>query len=242
MLNTQDGSVSARAALRKSIYPKARAAAASGSGPARATHTPHDADTSCMAHPQSMRVVRRLDFGTTYSTSQEMSYGTAVKLHVDVTDDGLLSLDVRGAAEVTGRSISSAVARLSGGGVASGARGPSGGRKLGGGGGGGRNGGGGVDVTAAALQFKDAVQLTGRVELTQVILGFNVRAWPLVRGVANTPLTSASASYSQGPQDLKLCLGYDIASKQPYARVKENNWSVRPPHTLLSPQSSYARR
>lgn len=126
-----------------------------------------------------MRVVRRLDFGTTYSTSEEMSYGTAVKLHVDVTDDGLLSLDVRGAAEVTGRSISSAVVRMSGGGVASGARGPSGGRKLGGGGGSGRNGGGGVELGAAARQFKDAVQFTGRVELTQVILGFNVRALSL---------------------------------------------------------------
>jgi hypothetical protein len=38
VLNTQDGSVSARAALRKSIYPKARAAAASGSRSARDAH------------------------------------------------------------------------------------------------------------------------------------------------------------------------------------------------------------
>jgi len=38
---------------------------------------------------------------------------------------------------------------------------------------------------------------------------------------------------AQGPQDLKLCLGYDLASKQPYARVKENNWAVRPVSSRL---------
>jgi len=124
-------------------------------------------------------VVRRVDVGTTYSTADEFSYGAAAKLHVDVTDDGLLSLDARAAAEVSGRAMGAAVARLSGGGVTSGTRGPSGGRKLGGGASNGRGGGGsGSDVAAAARVFTGAVQLTGRVELTQVILGFNVRCAP----------------------------------------------------------------
>ena len=123
-------------------------------------------------------MVRRVDVGTTYGTSEEMSYGLAAKCHVDVSEDGLLAIDARASAEVTGRAFGSAVARMSGGGVASGSRGPSGGRKLGGGGGGGRSGGGsGGDVAAGAKQFISAVQLAGRVELTQIILGFNVRAY-----------------------------------------------------------------
>ena len=122
-------------------------------------------------------MVRRVDVGTTYSTQEEMSYGVAAKCHVDVSEDGLLAIDARASAEVTGRAFGSAIARMSGGGVPSGSRGPSGGRKLGGGGGSnGRGGSSGGDVAAGAKQFVSAVQLAGRVELTQIILGFNVRS------------------------------------------------------------------
>ena len=121
-----------------------------------------------------------------YSTQEEMSYGVAAKCHVDVSEDGLLAIDARASAEVTGRAFGSAVARMSGGGVVSGTRGPGGGRKVGGGGRASGGGGSGSDVAAGAKQFASAVQLTGRVELTQIILGFNVRAWRLLRAALCT--------------------------------------------------------
>ena len=52
-------------------------------------------------------------------------------------------------------------------------------------------------------------------------------------------LTAPALLRVQGPQDLKLCLGYDLASKQPYARVKENNWAVR--HSAFCTQAAGAR-
>jgi hypothetical protein len=100
-----------------------------------------------------------------------------MKCHVDLTEDGLLALEARGGVAVTGRSLAVLVGAASSSGGGNGGGGaPGRGRKVGGGGGGGGRSGGGGGAGADALRaFAGAAELTGRLELTQVILGFNVR-------------------------------------------------------------------
>ncbi len=130
-----------------------------------------------------------------------MSYGLAAKCAVALTDDGLLALEARGGVQVAGRALSAAIAAASG--APAPARSAAAGRKLGGGASRGGSSGGGASVASLRAAFAGGAAPSGRVELTQVLLGVN------------------------GSQDIKLTLGYDLAAQQGYARVKENNWAVR---------------
>jgi hypothetical protein len=113
-------------------------------------------------------------------------------------------------------------------------------------------------VDAARAAFAGGATATGRVELTQVILGVNVRATSALaflrflraiwrsfgahlaliwRSFGSRPLRRPFAPplfirRAQGStQDVKLSLGYDAGARQAYARFKENNWAVRLTHT-----------
>jgi hypothetical protein len=184
----------------------------------------------------------------------KISYGISAKAHVDLTDDGLLALEACGGVAIAGKALGLAISRLNGGASGGGgggggsAVGRGGGRKLGGGGGGGgaRGGGGGSGsaVAAARAAFAGGATATGRIELTQVILGVNVRQ--PTRGICHVstrsfssfgsfgiaplraPLPFSFLFFAQGStQDVKLSLGYDAGARQAYARFKENNWAVR---------------
>jgi hypothetical protein len=199
---------------------------------------------------------------TRFRTTQ-FSYGLSAKAHVDLTEDGLLALEARGGVSVTGRALALAVSRLNGGAsasggsssVSSGGGGGKGGRKVGGGGAA-RGGGSGSAVDAARAAFAGGATATGRVELTQVILGVNVRLFFPATSAACTRIflrsiwrsfgahLAHSFSHDRTPshplciffsffpkqgstQDVKLSLGYDAGARQAYARFKENNWAVR---------------
>lgn len=170
-IDIASAAVSGRAALTRSLYPPKRSALAA--------------------------VLRRVDFGATAATAPagpELSYGAAAKLHVDLSDDGLLSLQASGDVTVAGKAVASCVGALSG------APPPSkSGQRLGG-----AKGGSKGSLTSARREFAAGVSANGRVELVQVLLGVD-----------------------GGTQDLKLCLGYDAGAGQPYARIKENHWTLQ---------------
>ena len=170
-IDTASAAVSGRAALTRSLLPPKRSALAA--------------------------VLRRVDFGATVATAPagaELSYGAAVKLHVDLSDDGLLSLQASGDVSVTGQAVAGCLGALSG------APPPSkSGQRLGG-----AKGSAKGSLSSARREFVSGVSTGGRVELVQVVLGVD-----------------------GGAQDLKLCLGYDAGVGKPYARVKENTWTLQ---------------
>lgn len=115
-------------------------------------------------------------------------------------------------------------------------------------------GDGGLDLGSAAKALGKAVVPEGTVSVSHIMLGINVRpnvwgvwcccvhgpcshagacdtrlapCWAPLGMTLTAPRVCRVAVHAQGKQDVKVTLGYDIASKKPFVAVKENAWAAR---------------
>jgi hypothetical protein len=222
-LDTTTGALALTGVARKSIYMKARGFAVQTCDTAAVLTV-----RACRACPPPHQdaLLTRVDLDTTICSDGRVTYGVAGHSGVDLSRDGLLALEARLGCTLPSNAFASAWGRRHGSGsyaTVSGARAA----KRVGRAGSSSTGEGSLDVSSVAKALGNALVPEGSVAVSQVLLGFNVRACVL----GMLPMHHITAAHSlraaQGKQDVKLTAGYDIGSKQPFLAAKENAWAVR---------------
>ena len=130
-----------------------------------------------MCDPTQNALLTRVDLSTTCTSDGGVTYGVAGRSRVDLSDDGLLGVEARLGVSLPSSAFAAAWGRRHSSGsyaTVSGARAAK--RAQASGRSGGRSDDGGLDVSSVAKSLGKALVPEGTVAVTQVLLGFNVRA------------------------------------------------------------------